>query len=224
MADDPRVYWRMGKLSEGTVADETGGGNALVLQGGGHQLDVAGAVKGDDTAIGFDGASNFAIATDGRALDFAGAAAFTLECWARRETGGASYFQHLISSIDGVANNRDGYALYLLPEPAAGETGRSVFERDRPAHDVGIFGAIPKPSVWAHYVAVFDGMTVSIYVNGTLSDTGAAPGNLSPRATPFAVARATGGANFFKGALDEIAVYAHPLTPAAIAKHFAFAK
>jgi hypothetical protein len=224
MADHPLVYWRMGKVSAAAVPDETGGGNALVLQGTGHQLGVSGAVKGDDAAMGFDGESSFAIASDARALDFTEVAAFTLECWARRETGGASYFQHLISNVDGVANNRDGYVLYLLPEPAAGEAPRSVFERDRPANDVGIFGPVGKVSAWAHYAAVFDGVTATLYVNGTLASTGMAPGNIASRKTPFAVARATNGANFFKGALDEIAVYPRALDAAAIAKHVVLAK
>jgi hypothetical protein len=224
LAAHPLVYWRMGKVSAGTVPDETGGSNTLVLQGTGHTLGVAGAVRGDDTAIGFNGSSSFAIATDARALDFAAGAAFSLECWASRETGGASYFQHLMSNVDGVANNRDGYVLYLLPEPAAGESARSVFERDRPGNDLGIFGSVGKPFLWAHYVAVFDGATATLYVNGTLANTAPAPGNLSPRKTPFAVARAAGGANFFKGSIDEIAIYAAALSPAVIAKHFSLAR
>ncbi len=224
LADHPLAYWRMGQVGGGTVLDETGGGNALVLQGTGHELGVPGAVQGADTALGFDGVSSFAIATDPRALDFTATAAFTLECWARRQTGGASYFQHLISSVDGVANNRNGYVLYLLPEPAAGETARSVFERDRPANDVGIFGSVAKAAVWAHYVTVFDGATATLYVNGTLANTAMAPGNLASRQTPFAIARAAGGANFFKGALDEIAVYPKALNAAVIAKHHLLAK
>jgi hypothetical protein len=35
-------------------------------------------------------------------------------------TGGGSYFQYLFSNVAGVAGNRDGFSLYLLPEPALG--------------------------------------------------------------------------------------------------------
>lgn len=224
LADQPLVYWRMGHVAGGVVSDETGGGNGLVLQGDGYVLGVSGAVQGADSAISFDGASGFAVATDPRALDFVGAAAFTLECWARRETGGASYFQHLVSNVEGVANNRDGYALYLLPEPAQGENARSVFERDVPAKDLGVWGSISKPSAWAHYVAVYDGSTATLYVNGSLANTLAAPGNLAARKTPFAVARAGSGSNFFKGSLDEIALYPRALNAATVAAHHLLAK
>jgi hypothetical protein len=47
---------------------------------------------------------------------------------------------------------------------------------------------------------------------------------LTARKTPFAVARSAGGANFFKGALDEIAIYPTALEPAAIARHFALSR
>lgn len=224
LADHPLVYWRMGQVSAGAVPDETGRGNVLVLQGGGHELGLPGAVIGADTAIGFDGVKSFAIATDARALDFVQLSAFTLECWARRETGGASYFQHLLSNVDGVANDRDGYTLYLLPEPAQGDAARSVFERDRPAADLGVWGGLGKASVWAHYVAVFDGQSIALYVNGSLANTVAASGNLTARKTPFVVAGGAGGANFFKGALDEIAIYPTALEPAAIARHFALSR
>ena len=224
LADGPLVYWRMSRVNARVVPDETGGGNPLVLQGSGHVVGVPGVVGTDDAAIGFDGVSSFAIATDPRALDFAAAAPFTLECWARREAGGASYFQHLLSNLDGVANNRDGFALYILPEPAQNETARSVFERDRPGNDLGIFGAVTKAGAWGQYVAVYDGFDATLYVNGTLASSTPAPGNLAPRKTAFAVGRSASGSNFFKGAIDEIAIYARALDAATIAKHYALTK
>jgi hypothetical protein len=223
--EKPLVYWRMGSLKDGVVPDATGNGNDLILQGTGHQLDLGGAIDGDDGAIGFDGAASFAIATDARALDFVGNAAFTLECWARRETGGSSYFQHVISNVDGVAGDRNGYALYLLPEPAGGESARSVFEYDRPAADLGVWGPVPAASTWGYYVAVFDGGQAMIYVDGTLADNHPVEGVLTVRTGPFAVARSSGAsASFFKGALDEVAVYPRALGAKVIVQHFAFAK
>ena len=103
----PLVYWRMGTTRGSSVPDETGGGNELVLQGTGHKRGVGGAIRGDDdAAIEFDGAASFAIATVPRVLDFVGNAPFTLECWARRSSGGASYFQHLLSNIEGSADRK----------------------------------------------------------------------------------------------------------------------
>ena len=224
--DEPLVYWRMGAAKNRVVADETGGGNDLVLQGTGHELDLEGAIEGDpDGAIGFDGATSFAIASNARALDFVNSAKFSLECWARRGAGGESYFQHLLSNVEGVAGNRDGFALYLLPEPAEGDSARSVFEYDKPMADLGIWGPVVDTSSWGHYVAVFDGKQASLYVNGTLASSEMSPGGIVARTVPFTVGRAAGvDGSYFKGALDELAVYPRTLTIAEITEHFGFAR
>ena len=226
LGDAPLVYWRMGTTSGSSVPDETGGGNDLVLQGTGHKRGVGGAIRGDDDgAIEFDGAASFAIATEPRVLDFVGNAAFTLECWARRSSGGASYFQHLLSNLEGSAGNRDGYILYLLPEPGTGDSPRSAFEYDRPGTDLGIWGPLTAESKWGHYVAVYDGTKATIYVDGTLADSAAVTGHIGPRTGAFAVARSSDNDGFyFKGALDEIAVYPRALGAKDIARHFAFAR
>ncbi|MES1185036.1 MAG: LamG domain-containing protein [Myxococcales bacterium] len=223
--DQPLVYWRMGVAKNRVVPDETGGGNDLVLQGTGQTLGVDGAIEGDaDGAVRFDGAASFAIATDARALDFADGAKFTLECWARREAGGAAYFQHLFSNVEGVAGNRDGFALYLLPEPATAESARSVFEYDRPAADVGTWGPVVAEDVWGHYVSVFDGKQAALYVNGTLASTEQIAGSIAARTVPFTVGRAAGvNGSYFKGTLDELAIYARALSAVEIAEHYGFA-
>lgn len=224
--DHPLVYWRMGAAKSRVVADETGGGNDLVLQGSGQTLGVEGAIAGDaDSAVTFDGEASFAIATDARALDFVAGAKFTLECWARRETGGSSYFQHLFSNVQGVAGNRDGFALYLLPEPAESESARSVFEYDRPAADLGVWGPVVAEGDWGHYVGVFDGKQAALYVNGTLASTELTEGSIALRTVPFTVGRAAGvDGSYFKGTLDELAIYARALTITEITEHFGFAR
>src|SRR5688572_10082323 len=89
LADKPLAYWRMG-IQQGSslIKDETGNGNDLVLQGGGHTFGRAGALAGDDdTALGFDGKGSRAVLIgDARAFDFPNRAPFTIECWAFRET------------------------------------------------------------------------------------------------------------------------------------------
>jgi len=121
--------------------------------------------------------------------------------------------------------NRDGYILYLLPEPGTGDSPRSAFEYDRPGTDLGIWGPLAAESHWGHYVAVYDGMTAAIYVDGTLADGAAVTGRIGPRTGPFAVARSSESDGFyFKGAMDEIAVYPRALTAKDVARHFAFGK
>jgi hypothetical protein len=220
---EPLVYWRMGITRGRSVPDETGGGNDLVLQGGGHELGVDPAVRGGDGAIRFDGAASFAIATNARALDFPDAAPFTLECWARRLTGGASYFQYLLSSMQGTAGNRDGYMLYLLPSPSLLDTAQSAFEYDLSGSDTGLFGPLPAEDNWAHYAAVFDGSSAMLYIDGTLVDSATIDAAFGPRNVPFAVARAASEeTGYFSGSLDELAIYPRALNVGEIAAHADF--
>jgi hypothetical protein len=214
----------MGIESGLVVPDETGHENALLLQGGGHQLSVAGALHtGDDGAITFDGESSFAMAESPRVFDFNAGAAFSLECWARRENGGSSYFQHLLSNTVGTPGDRTGFMLYTLPAPGSGDAARSAFEYDAPGDETGLWGDLPKASQWDYYVAVYDGSTVTLYVDATLADSKPTKALLAARVGPFTVARASDGGAFFKGALDEIAIYGRALSASEIVRHFELA-
>jgi hypothetical protein len=225
LADGPIAYWRMGPTSGAVVADEVGD-NDLVFQGAGHTLGVEGAIPGDpDGALGFDGTSSFAVANHARAFDFAGAAAFTLECWARHEPGGADYFQHLISNTEGSPGARNGYILYLLPEAADGDAAVSSFELDRVGAEISVWGPAPEDSVWTHYAAASDGSMVTLYVAGTQVDSRAIDGAMTPRSGPFAVGRASSeDARYFKGVIDEVAVYPRALGIGEIVSHATFGR
>jgi hypothetical protein len=217
----PLVYWRMGIKSGRVVPDDSGHGNDLVLQGSGHGLASAGVPGSDDGAIRFDGEASFAIATDARALDFANNVPFTLEGWARRETGGGSYFQHLLSNTVGSPGARSGFMLYLLPEPGGQDAARSAFEYDSPGSETGLWGTLPAELAWGYYVAVFDGMNATLYIDGTLAETRKIQGAPAARSGTFSVGRASnGGLTFFKGSLDELAIYGRALTLAEVTLHY----
>lgn len=220
---EPIAYWRMDIASGLSVPDASGNDNALVLQGDGHERGVQGAIVNDEsTAIRFDGEASYAIASDPRAFDFAESAPFTLEAWALRETGGTSYYQHLLSSVEGSAGARNGYLLYLLPEPGAGDFARSAFEYDQIGVEVGLLGTMPAEGEWAHYVATFDGLTATLYVNGTLEDSAPVTGSVTARAGSFSVGRSSGaGDTYFRGVLDELAVYPRALGLVEVATHYA---
>ena len=226
LADHPLVYWRMGIKSGLTVPDETGGHNDLVLQGTGHAFGTAGALSGDsDTAIGFDGVQNYAMASDPRALDFPDGVPFTEECWAQRVASGGEYFQHIVGNQEGSAPQRNGYILYIVPAPASGQIATTSFEYDALGGDTGIFGPLIAASTWSHLAGVFDGSKASLYVDGTLAGSKDVAASITARSSLFAVARSPGETRrFFAGAIDEIAVYPTALTVTQIVKHISAAR
>lgn len=82
-------------------------------------------------------------------------------------------------------------------------------------------GGTYTPGSWSQVVAVYDGNTPSLYVNGvntgaTVSGTGYNPSS----SAIFSVGSYETGANPFTGGLDEVAFYNKALTPAQILTHF----
>ena len=74
------------------------------------------------------------------------------------------------------------------------------------------------PGQWAHVVAVHDGTTDKIFINGLLANSKAAPGNLLSTSRPLGLGYdAIDGGSFFKGNLDELKFYNYALTDAEIA-------
>ncbi|HEY4102325.1 MAG TPA: LamG-like jellyroll fold domain-containing protein, partial [Polyangiaceae bacterium] len=72
---------------------------------------------------------------------------------------------------------------------------------------------------------VYDGTNTTLYVNGTLTNSSVVGTSVLPRTVPFTVARGSDpSGSFFKGALDELAVYPSALSVAQIARHFALGK
>ncbi|MEO6131046.1 MAG: LamG-like jellyroll fold domain-containing protein, partial [Saprospiraceae bacterium] len=75
---------------------------------------------------------------------------------------------------------------------------------------------------WSNVVVVHDGTQDLIYINGELANSKAVVGNLNPTSRPFGMGYdPIDGANFFKGALDEILVYDFALTAANVGTIFA---
>jgi hypothetical protein len=140
--------------------------------------------KGDpDRSIGFDGKSSYAIASRPRDFDFPASAPFTIEVWARRlaipDGGTTDFFQHLVGNSVGSPPNRNGFLLYTLPSGP-----NSAFEYSVPnGGQYGMMGRLAEVSTYAHYAAVLDGKTASLYVDASLT-TSKMVGDLSQRAHP----------------------------------------
>jgi hypothetical protein len=220
MADSPLAYWRMGAKTGLTIHDETGRSSDLVLQGTNPQkLGVEGAIAGDDdTAVRFDGIDGHARPDESTAFAFAGELPFTLELWAKREDiDGGRYFQHMISNAEGSAGDRTGFSVYVTP---AAET--TTFEYDaRDGGDQGISGALIPAGQWAHYAAVFENGTITVYVNATASSPAHVKGPLTlGTAAQLVVGAENGSGDYaFAGVIDEVAIYDKALTFAQIVAH-----
>jgi hypothetical protein len=228
LADHPIVYWRMGTPdSDLRIVDETGRGNYLQLAG--NVVSVPGGIAGDpNTAIGFDGVSAVGRAIDRSALDFhsdAGAEPFTLEAWlnhAPASGGNGSQQQMIFSNVEGVGAGFIGYQLYGFT-PADGGPGllRLQTERD-------VLSGIPTEcataalpdGVWTHVVFVYTVNSQALYIDNQQVTCPGDPRVFDPRTSGEFDVAFWAQSDYFAGALDELALYDHALSPGQVAAHY----
>jgi hypothetical protein len=207
LADSPLAYWRLGEAVGSTIArDETGHGhdgtvNANVVFGS------AGAIAGDlDSAARFDGLTT-AISI-GDVFRFDGVSSFTLEAWARPSP--AKYGAILARNLD-----PNGYALFVMPSLAAS------FERQKNANDDVLSGPILPTSSFTYLVATYDGSQMRLYANGALVKGPMPSAGIDGSSAGFFIGvDFNGDDDFFKGDIDEPAVYDHALTDTQIRAHY----
>ena len=218
LGDSPTGYWRLGESSGTTAADRTGHGYDGSFVGT-PALGVPGAVAEDpDTAVAFNGTTQYAQASYAAALN--PAPPFTVEAWAK-VSGGAGTIRTVVASR--AFNPARGYMLSVA------STGEWQFLVGTGAADaLVVTGPQSRLNTWTHLVATVEtvgtDLHVILYVNGsfaaqrTLSMTTFSP-NPTQKLRIGADVGAT-PARFFPGAIDEVAVYSGALTPTQIANHF----
>jgi hypothetical protein len=219
LADAPLAYWRMGASSGMTVADETGRGNDLLLEGN-PTLGAPGALRGDeDTAIHFDGTTTSARARDPRVFDFPARHPFTLEAWGKRATGTDPYQQLFAGYAGADVASRNGYLL----QNDLNSTQTSFYWYGATTAVRASARTLPLDQ-WSHCVATFDGTSMRLYVDGVAgSSADVQIGQLASHTTPFVVGGSPYDTSRWSGDLDEVAVYDHALSVEQIAAHRAAA-
>jgi hypothetical protein len=220
LADRPLAYWRLGELSGSVAADASGNGHAGTITGGvtlGVPSPLPPALP-PNTAMTFDGTSGYLPLTNsGPSMDLPGA--LTLEAWVNLSTS---------PNNDGWIISRAGitvqdYAMHITTTDG-GVTNRLSFNYlSTPGGWIDTPGPVVPRGVWTHVAVTRDaqGTIISYYLNGVLAGT--VPGGglaLSP-APVRQIGYDPGTPGYFKGSLDEIAIYPRALTAQQIAAHYA---
>jgi hypothetical protein len=210
LADGPLGYWRLGDT--GSVAkDEVGGHDGTYAGSVTHR---AGALaSGDDGAAVFDGTSFVDI---GNAFSFMGKTPFSLEAWIAPDGFGSSSDTRCIAAKNAGplgSGPKDGYAFFLV--------GGLKLSRFRDGAEDDVTASLSQVSVFTHVVAIYDGNTIALYANGARIAEGPASQPMIEVAPSFTIGASRGGAAcFFRGGLDEVAIYGTPLSSERIQAHF----
>ena len=215
--DAPLGYWRLGETTGTTAADSKKTGTLNPgLPGtyfGGVTLGQSGALTGDaNSSAGFDGINDYVEINNKTAFDSI-STAVTVEAWVKT-AGWSKPWEALVTKGDSSWR----LSRYNASRQVAFDTTSSIAANGSQSLP-GI--SIIDDNRWHHLVGVYDGVAKYLYVDGILEAF--TPYRESLAQNTFAVrigenAQATG--RYFKGQIDEVALYARALTPLQVLTHY----
>ena len=188
--------WLFDEGKGGETEDSSGNGFDGVLEG-----DLSWVDGRYGKALEFGGADYVELIDSAAGLPFGGTEPFTITAWVRNQGGGT-----IMGKFNGGV-----IGAYIITMNGAGAVG---FHRE-----VAPWGLSGVKSVrtgeFGHIAATYDGETMRIYVDGELDVEQDRPAQNTDNVTPVLIgARFTGGnpSDFFRGALDEVAIFNVALT------------
>jgi len=207
LADNPVGYWRLGEPG-GTTANDSAGSNTGTFVNA-PLLDTASLLSGDaaNRSVRFDGTNDYVTIPHSTALN--PSAQVSVEAWIKPEALPAA------GAFSAIAAKRESYALQLNG-PRLEFTIMQNGTRRRLQAPVG---AVAVGQTY-HVVGTYDGSTTRLYLNGVQVATGALTGAIGPATNSFNIASWSTN-EFFRGTVDEVAVYNNTISAARIAAHYA---
>jgi PKD repeat protein len=213
LADSPVSYWRLGEATGTTAADSAGSSTGSIK--GGIVTGAPGALAGDaNTAMSFDGTTGYVSVPNSSSLNLTGD--LSIELWAKP---GA------LDNTTRAAVHKGGASGYPSYQYRLGLTSSNFW---RGTVFIGSDNytvtspSIAKANTWTFLAMTRRGSTLTLYMNGVaVATTTASASPLNTSTGVLAVGR-TGSTSvdYFKGSLDEVAVYPAALSPARITAHY----
>ncbi|EDX76173.1 haemagglutination activity domain protein [Coleofasciculus chthonoplastes PCC 7420] len=223
LLDDPVGYWRLDE--EGETAFDSSGNNIDGTYFGGVNRNQEGALVDDaNPAPFFDGTTGYVEIPDSDFIDFGTNEDFTITAWIKASP----------EQLDTVAGDKDVIEKWSGGEPYPYviryfyRSGKILAARyngfpANPNNPVVSSTVSIDDGQFHHIAFIKEGSTLSLYVDGILQDTNTDTIN-SPTQnnSPLFLARRGGNAfdNFFRGSIDEVAIYDSALSPDEVAAQY----
>lgn len=207
LEDSPKLYLRFGE-SEGTEAKDSSGNSLAGIYKNSPTLKVAGAiVKDSNTAITLNGTNQYISRAHNSLLNVGDV--FTFEVWVKRSENGR---QDVIVYKEGTPKTAK-FAITTTNKLQLRVPGvKTIVEST---------SEVKADGFWHHLVVTKNGATVKLYADGvdvTGTVTNETCGNNEGTIT---IGSENGVEEFFKGSIDEFAIYSVALSKARIEAHFA---
>ena len=181
-----------------TLVDASGNGNTGTISGA--SWTSTGKTGG---ALAFDGSNDWVTIADSAVLD--ATRALTLEAWVKPTASGPRWRTVLFKEHGkGMA-----YSLYTSER-----TSRPVGQVNVDNVERNALGAPLPLNAWTHLASTYDGGTLRLYVNGTLTSTLSINGSLPASTGALRMGGNSIWPEWFAGQLDDVRVYNRALTGA----------
>ncbi len=222
LADNPLVYYRLNDPVPAETALNTGSAGAAAngsyLNGVLHRQ--PGALAGDGAAgAGFPGGGARVAIPFTPALNPPASSPFTIEAWVKPTIEGAGNAQCPLFNRH-TAGNRQGWVFFQRTS-GVGYNFR-MYNQNGSTQSVDITGGTYTVGQWSHLVAVWNGTTATLYVNGVLAGTQTA-GYVANTDAPLSIGAYGAdnpGDNAFTGSVDDVAFYPSALSAATVLSHY----
>ena len=200
-------YWRLGEAS-GTAACDSSSANGTGAYQGGFLLGTPGALAGDpNTATTLNGSTGWVRVPDSSALDVGDN--FSVEAWVKRGSTGGTANQ--------VVASKQAGAWVLMFSPA-----NELVLRQSGVDDVAYSksgSGLSDTTAWHYVAATKTGSSIHLYIDGTDVTGYVSNLTMSNNTNPLAIGQSSGSA-WFKGGVDEVAVYNRVLSASEVAGHY----
>lgn len=192
------AYWDLDEGTSDTVGDSSGNGNNGTRYGATWVDGRAGE------ALDFDGLDDYVQVPDDPSLDLSDAA--TVAAWVR-VAGSTGDHQIIVSKWYGPPYS------YILEFQPDGATPQFVTWTSAGTQFAVSDVTVPFEE-WVFLAGTYDGSVARIYVNGALTGEVAQSGTISIGTQPLLLGAhtASGDRNWFKGTVDEVAIYDRALS------------
>jgi hypothetical protein len=212
LVDLPHAYWRLGEAPGAAVAvDEIGNHPASYV--GPVTLGSTGAIAADgDTSVSLGEPDDGRGVNGGSDFDFVGLAPMTVEVWIRPELADSA-FRRIVTKEAGGNRPQQGWQLWLH------ETGLG-FGRFGGDNGDSVHAPLPSLGGYHHVVITFDGVDMSIYLNGLIMALTPSDELLIDLQMPLMIGASSDLYSGFLGSIDEVAIYEHALTPDRVMAHY----
>ena len=187
-------------LADGDASDIVMSNNGLLKNGAAFTTGMVGS------AFNFDGVDDYVAVSDDPSLN--PIHAITVDAWINRSSLDNDYGPVVVKR----PNNNSGYTL----EAAYGDIAFHVYVSGR-GYVSSPFATLPTDQ-WVHVAGVYDGSTISLYLNGNLigSNT-SAPGAIHVESGELGIGHDQANPDrFYKGLVDEVEIFDRALSASEI--------